>query len=396
MKKILFSLLITVQAFAGSIGEDNNAFAFSLYSKIEKSDENVVFSPYSIFTTLSLLYFGAEGQTAEEIKKVLHLSATKRPFLDAFATLQSGLTSTGDNGYRFTLATGLFPNKGTQFTKTFREIAVGDFHAKIQALDYDLPQSVTDTINDWISEETNGYIPNLIHKQDINTATRLVIANALFFEGAWMYPFPKEMTRKGTFVSRRGSSHQVEMMRQTRSLPYFSTDDVEGLFLPFARNSIHQPQLQLLILLPKNNGSFPKLTQENLENWQSETRSLLVSAQIPKFCFSKRILLNTPLKELGMKDAFTYQADFSNINGMKDLFLNKVLHETYFSLDEKGVTAASATAAILDVTSFSPTDEPPIPFIADHPFQFLLLDSHSGAILFMGQVNHPAKECHEN
>nr|NGX26678.1 hypothetical protein [Chlamydiota bacterium] len=120
-----------------------------------------------------------------------------------------------------------------------------------------------------------------------------------------------------------------------------------------------------------------------------------INAHIPKFCFSKKLLLNDVLKKLGIKQAFSYKANFSKIDKMRDLFLNKVLHETYFSFHENGVTAASATTSNIGITSAPPIVEDAKDFIADHPFLFFIVDYHSRAILFMGRVSHPAG-CHED
>lgn len=188
------------------------------------------------------------------------------------------------------------------------------------------------------------------------------------------------------------------MLDLMRSLPYYETGDFQALALPFRRVGTQQPFLECLLILPKENTSLSdierSLNPKALDKILYSLEPIPVYAQIPKFCFSIRLELNQPLKELGIKDAFTYSADFSKIDGMRDLFLNTILHQTYFSFHEDGVTAAAATTSNLGVTSLPPQFEKKKDFIANHPFLFFIVDYHSRAILFMGRVANPkADEC---
>ena len=174
---------------------------------------------------------------------------------------------------------------------------------------------------------------------------------------------------------------------------------MQCLALPFIRKGTEQPFLECVLLLPKKDLSTleDKLSPQNFDTWLKKSTQTVVDAKIPKFCFSKKLLLNTPLKELGIVDAFGFQADFEKIDGMKDLYLNKVLHETFFSFHEEGVTAASATSSYIGIKSPPPPSENAIPFVADHPFLFFIVDVHSGAILFMGRVSNPQQDqCDES
>jgi len=399
IQKILCLLLFSLSCYGASIGEENNQFALSLFSKMNKREHNVAFSPYSVFSNLSLLYFGAEGDTAQEIKSVLHLSETGESFLQDFHKQLHTLTTPMEKGYQLKIANGLFPDKGTQFLKKFTDLAENTFEAHLQPLDYAEPETALNAMNRWIFEKTEEKIPNFIEKNDLDKSTRLISANAVYFEGEWVYPFQENQIEKGTFFPENYSPLEVDMLKQIRRFPYYENEDIQVLHLPFVRGGKNkQPYLECVLVLPKQKNGLkklePNLSWETLHDWLKSASPQLVDVQVPKFCFSKRLNLNDSLKQLGMKDAFTYQANFSKMNGMKDLFLNRFLHETYFSFHENGVIAASASTSHIGVISPPPPSEKAIPFIADRPFLFFLIDHHTHTILFMGRVANPKfSEC---
>lgn len=399
MKKIVLFLLLTLCTYAQSIGEDNNQFAFSLYSKLGGVEGNLAFSPYGIFSNLSLLSCGADGETEKEIKSVLHISAKEGPFLKAFQKHLKGLTHSTKNGYELYIANALFPYKEAHLLEPFQSIATRNFAAELEAIDYGQPAQATQTINGWISEKTKGKIPNLLQEGDIDSSTRLVIANAVYFNGKWVYPFQTKATKPDLFHVRNKDPIEIQMLQQTQTFSYFENEVLQGLSLPFVRQSTEQPLLECVLLLPRVDISDIEnlLSAENLNAWLQSGQATLVDAKVPKFCIRKRIGLNVPLKELGMSLPFSYGADFSKIDGAKDLFLSSVLHETYFSFKENGVTAASATTSQLSLKSVLIPQEKITQFIADHPFLFLIVDTHSKAILFMGRVVNPtAEKCDES
>ncbi len=392
MKKLILTLLIPFFCFASSVGEDNNQFALALFSQFQDSEDNLAFSPYGIFSNLSLLYYGADEDTAREIQNTLHLSETGDKFLSAFYRHMKGLTKKSESGYQLSIANALFPHQGTHFLSRFQEVATKYFDAKLQSLDYTIPDSALSTINNWVQEKTEGKIQNLVSADNIDASTRLILANAVYFQGIWSYPLRME---KGTFHLTTGKSEEVDMLYKTHAFPYYEDEEKQCVALPFARDGIEQPFLECLIVLPKEKPLSEiekKLSAKNIDEILYQLEPTPVDTRIPKFCFSNKILLNDILKNLGMQKAFTYQANFSKIDGMKDLFLSQVLHETYFYFNEFGVTASSATTSNMRITSFPPTVEGVVDFTADHPFLFFLVDYHSRAILFMGRVTNPSTE----
>lgn len=399
MKKTLFTILFSFSSlcFSNHIGSDVNQFALALYSHLDQGEENLAFSPYGIFTNLSLLYFGSADQTADQLKSALHLSATGEKFLTALQKHKMGLTAPSDFGHQLLISNALFAHQGTTYVPRFKQIASDIYGAKLAQVDYERPDSALETINDWISQSTKGKIKEMVQSDDINRSTRLIVANAIYFEGEWVFPFTK---KKGTFQLPYEQTKNVDMLHLTQSLPYYETDQLQVLALPFMRNGIKQPFIECMVILPKKE-EYKKveaaLSAETIDQILYKLEPQTVRAQIPAFCFSKRIELNEALEKLGITDAFNYSADFSRIDGMKDLYLSKVLHETYFSFHEKGVTAAGATTSHAGVTSAPPIDQSPIEFTADHPFIFCIVDYHSRALLFMGRLLNPTTEgCDEN
>jgi len=392
MRKIILLLLVTWSCFSQSIQKDNNAFALSLYLKLDQKDTNIVFSPYGIFSNLALLYFGAQGKTADQIKNVLHLSTTDEHFLKTFHKHLNTLLHPTDNGYQLLIANGLFPHKGTHFLNQFKETATNIFDAKLQSVDYDIPDSTLETINGWISTKTGGKIPELIEESDLSTSTRLIVTNGVYFQGEWEHPFDPQKTTLAPFHLTSEDFKKTPMLKQLQKFPYFENKDIQCLALPFMRKNEKQSLLQCILILPKTSLKEIEhsLNTQTFDKWILSCKPTLIEAHIPKFCFSQRFLLNESLKQLGMRDAFTYLANFSKIDGMKDLFINKALHETFFSFDENGVVAASATASQLGLTSIPPGEKTPISFNADHPFLFFIIDYPTRTILFMGRVVNPS------
>lgn len=391
--KLLICVLIPLICFGNSIGEDNNGFAFALYSQFEDSEANIAISPYGIFSNLALLYFGAQGDTAQQIKNALHLSATGDKFLAAFQKHQQGLMKKAEFGYELSIANALFPHQGTHFLTAFKDLATQAFDAKLQSIDYEVPDSAVETINTWISEKTGGKINQLVSENEINKLTRLVVANAVYFQGNWVYPFDKG---QGVFYPESGLRENVDTLKLLRPIPYYETKDFQAVAFPFRRIGTLQPFLECLLVLPKNNTSLSEieksLSPKQLDKILYSLEPAPVNAEVPKFCFSIKLELNDQLQKLGIKDAFNYGADFSKIDGMRDLFLNTVLHQTYFSFHEEGVTAAAATTSHLGLKSMPPPTEKAKDFIADHPFLFFIVDYHSRAILFMGRVANPTTD----
>lgn len=385
MYRILF-LLITICGFAAE--PKQNTFATDLYGVLKKESGNLVFSPFNLYSSLSMVYAGAAGQTALEMRRVLHISGQDKSFFQEIGEFNRSLIAVHKEGYKLHVANGLFLNEGKKILKPFEKIAHSDFGAKIEEVDFSSPETASKLINRWISTQTYGKISSLLQSGDLDKMTRLVLTSAIYFEGAWVKPFDAKRTKKASFNAPQGPL-EVEMMEQTSSFPYFEDDLSQGIWMQFSGAQTSDVSPALLLILPKEQDKIDALLSgENLASWLVQGTNRPIALKLPKFRLSNRFLLNDSLKALGMNEAFSLSADFSGIDGMRDLSLSKVIHQTYFDLDEKGVTAAAATASSIGVTSILPK-EPPLPLVFDRPFLFLLVDQTSNTVLFIGKVEKP-------
>ncbi len=369
-------------------------FAFSLYPAIDKAEENLIFSPYSISSCLSMLYIGARGDTEFQIQKALHLDIDRKQIAKAsFGLSQSLQPSQSDSKtYKLHTAGAIWVDQGTFLLTDFRYAIEEQFKAKLGVINFASPQSATATINDWISLQTEHKIQNLLQADDINSLTRLVLTNATYFEGQWALAFDPKLTQDLPFYSSVEKSANVKMMQQTLSAPYYENDLIQAAALPFIGQTNAGGRLALVILLPKSQGNFDEMVSElpnSFTSWLSSMSMAALEIKLPKFSFSTRLNLQSPLQALGMEDAFDSNANFIGIDGLRDLFLNRVIHEAFFALDENGVIAAASTAAPIGMKALPPK-EPSTPLIVDHPFVFFIVDLKSLEMLFMGKVVNPA------
>lgn len=398
IKRLIPLLMFATSCFAAKNGQldqyvkDTTQFSLSLYSHLDKSTPNVVFSPYSVFSCLSMIYAGAREQTADEMQKALSLNFSQLkvgPLASQLAT--SIKPKTGEMSYELNIANGVWVDVDTFVLSDFRHTLEEDFDANIESLDFSKTEESKDIINEWVSNETQGKIPRLLESGDVTDATRMVLTNAVYFKGSWSKPFEVKNTVRSNFHPTPKTDVPVPMMSQSAILPYFDNDLVQLLALPFLGSNPKNSNLACLFFLPKEDISMKEiednLTASVLQSWLGGLEPTPINVKIPRFQLTMRFDLNDPLKSMGMNIPFTEKADFSGIDGMKDLFISKVVHETFFSLDEEGVTAAAATSGSLNITSV--LEKPSLSFVADHPFLFMIVDLTTKTPLFMGKIQEP-------
>ncbi len=379
--KYLFALPIALAAQDGpTLVKDIAEFAFSLYPALDES--NLIFSPYSVATNLSMVYIGARGETETQMNQALHLSLNRKAIGKAsFALSQSLLPSNAKNSFQLNIANAIWVDQGIFLLSDFRYAIEKQFNAKLGMINFAETGQSLDTINHWVSSQTQDFIPHLLNAEDLNTETRLVLTNAAYLQGAWTSPFNPAKTIEAPFHSMSGPSNSTEMMQQTSTFPYYENDMIQAVALPFIGGN-----LSFVVFLPKSESNFLPLfddLKESWSDWLSSMTSKRIALQLPKYTLNNRFDLKKPLEQLGMEDAFDSDANFVGIDGMRDLFLNKVLHEAYISVDENGVVAAAATAAPASVKG---ANAHPISMVVDHPFLFFIVDLKTHAMLFMGKI----------
>ncbi len=403
MRWIACIFLMHASSISANLTEDiaelskgHTEFAFSLYPTIDAAETNLVFSPYSISSCLSMVYMGARGETESQIQKALHLNIPRKNIAKSDCGLTQSLLplKSDDKSYVLNIANAMWVDQGTFLLTDFRYAIEEQFKSKLAKINFAMPTLATNTINEWISLQTQGKIAALLSSNDINEQTRLVLTNAIYFQGKWNFAFDPQLTHDWPFHPTPDTSLSVKMLEQTFSVPYYENEFMQAIALPFSGSTKGKGSLAFLAILPKSADNFDLLLHElpsQFNTWLSSLTPAFIHLKLPKFFSNSRYDLNQPLQELGMENAFDSDANFMGIDGVGNLILSKVIHQTYFLLDENGVTAASATAASLNVTSM-PSKSPPIQMTLDHPFFFFIVDLKSQEMLFMGKIVQPTTQ----
>ncbi|MBS3784505.1 MAG: serpin family protein, partial [Anaerolineae bacterium] len=296
-----------------------------------------------------------------------------------------GAEGKDEQGFRLNIANAIWGQRDYAFLDAFLDVLAENYGAGLRVLDFaGAPEAARVTINEWVSEETEGKIENLIPSGAIDPLTRLVLTNAIYFNAAWAHPFQEEATRDGSFTLLKDDQVTVPMMRQTESFGYGTGEGYQAVELPYDGR-----EMSMVILLPDRDtfeAFEDSLDGERVQDIVSGLKYRQVALTMPTFEFDSRFSLNQALAELGMPAAFSGDADFSAMTGDKDLFISDVVHKAFVSVDEEGTEAAAATAVVMKRLSMP---EEPVVVTVDHPFLFLIRDIETGTILFVGRVLDP-------
>ena len=370
----------------------NNEFAFDLYRSLNKSEgENIFYSPYSIFSALAITYEGSREETAEEIVSVLHLP-TEAVLRSGFQALYNQINN-GEKEYELNTANALWAQKDYPFLEEYINTVRQRYGGEITNLDFiKETESSRKTINEYIEKNTNNKIKNLIPKGVLSPLTRMVITNAIYFKGKWKLEFDKQDTKELDFYVTPDNPVKIEMMfiepKETK-FNYLDREEVQLIELPYQGEEV-----SMLILLPKENieSIESDLNFEKIKEYKEKMKETEVDAlYLPKFEFDTKYFMKEVLISMGMNSAFFYgMADFSKMDGTKELVIDDVIHQAYVSVDEEGTEAAGATAVIIGLTSMAPDNEKI--FMANRPFIFIIQDNKTENILFIGRVSDPTKK----
>jgi serpin B len=379
---------------AEAAGAAVEAFGADLYRVLAKQDGNLVFSPYSAAVALAMTRAGAVGETAAQMDAVLHadmagdLGAGFNALEQALAE-RPGEYPVGDETVELELATAnqLWGQQGFEFEPAFLDRLAASYGAGMRLVDYiEATEEARAAINDWVAEQTRDRIPELIPEGVLDELTRLVLTNAIYLNAPWEHPFDEGGTTAAPFHRLDGSEVEAQLMSLNASLRYAAGSGYQAVELPYAGNA-----LSMVVIVP-DEGSFAdfeaSLDGTTLAEVVDGLGSVEVQLRFPRFEFRTQAALKAALSELGMPIAFTEDADFSAMSpGGDELLIQDVIHEAFISVDEEGTEAAAATAVIVGVTS-APVET--VELTVDRPFLFLIRDSETGALLFMGRVVDPA------
>ena len=377
-----------------AVAAATNAFAVDAYRHWTKQNANLVFSPYSIALALAMTEAGAKGETADELRRALHLTLAEDRVHDALNALDQQITQSssparGTKPPEIAVANSLWGQAGYPFRSPFLDLIARDYGAGLRLVDYRRdPEGARAAINAWAEEATNGRIKDVIPANVINDRTRLVLVNAIYFKAQWMREFSPRDTREAGFRALDGRTVRVPMMSQNGlKFLYGSGEGYQVAELPYWGG------YSMALVLPAEGtfGDFENaLTPTRLNAILSGLNQAQLDLKLPKFEFAADASLKETLAALGVKAAFEAPdgdsgADFTGITEVRELVLRDVLHKAFISVDEHGTEAAAATAAVVEAVSGAP----PAVMHLDRPFLFVIRHQASGTILFMGRVTDP-------
>jgi serpin B len=371
----------------------NNEFGISLYKSLAEENTNIIFSPYSISVALAMAQAGARNQTLNQMNDVLHFALPQDSLHQTFNALQLALNSREQNNennkekdFELNIANAIWGEKTYTFLPEYLDLLAENYGAGIRLMDF---KNNTDgsrkEINQWIIDETDQKIKDLLAEGTITPQTRLVLTNAIYFKAEWMSQFEEDRTKPDDFTLLDGNVIQVPMMTQSGNFAYLQGDGFQAVSLPYKGN-----KLSMLILLP-DQGNFDQIKNEmsadQLSSLMNNLQNAEVDLSMPKFKVESSFGLKDVLSEMGMPDAFEPgTADLSGMDGTKDLYISAVEHKAYIDVDENGTEAAAATAIVVGLTSM-PVEVNKLKI--DRPFVYFILDNETGTILFMGQMLDP-------
>lgn len=381
------------EADAATLSAGNGAFAFDLYAKAAEGDGNVFFSPFSISSALAMTYAGARDTTQAQMAGALRFDLAPTTLHRAFNSVNLALAGRNQlqepykgQGFELTIASALWGERGLQFSDTFLDTLAGNYGAGLRLADFSGdPEGSRVEINSWVSGTTHAKIRDLLPPGSVSDMTRLVLTNAVYFKAPWLHPFETKDTKTESFTALSGSPASVSMMHGTLNARYAQISQVQAVELPYNGN-----QLSMLLLVP-DAGTFHSFEQGlDYAAYRSIVNALAehqVHLGLPKFRFDYEFSPVDALRALGMVDAFdSAAADFSGIDGARDLFISNILHKAFVAVDEIGTEAAAATAVVIGVTSI-PSEL--VTLTINRPFFVVIRDNPTDTILFLGRVTNP-------
>jgi len=372
----------------------NTAFAFDLYQQLRGKPGNLFYSPHSMSMALAMLYAGARGATEQQMAQAMHFDLQQDKLHPVFNKLDLELNSrgqgkTGADGkaFRLNVVNATWGQRGYSFLPGYLDTLALSYGAGLRLLDFAAqPEDSRKVINTWVEDQTEQRIKDLLPQGTIDSDTRLVLTNAIYFNAAWAEAFEEKNTKDGPFSLVDGTELTVPRMSGTMKGSYATGQDLQVAALPYDGH-----ELSMLLIVPdqgKLDAVEQSLTGAVVEGLVQQLQPAEIILTLPKFEFEAEQDLVEPLKALGMVDAFGAQADLSGINGKRDLFVSAVLHKAFVKVNEAGTEAAAATAVVVGETSVQPN--PPVTLLVDRPFLFVIRDHATGAILFIGRVVKPA------
>ena len=373
--------------------DGNNTFAFDIYNSLRSENGNLILSPYSISLALAMTYAGARGETEAQMTQTLHFTPQDK-LHPSFNTLDLALEKEPINldkdkePMQLNIANAVWAEKTFSFLPEFLDTIAINYGAGVNLANFkNEPNQERTTINNWVSDQTEDKINDLLPDGSITTDTRMVLVNAIYFKADWLDQFDANHTGDYPFNLLDGTQVNIPMMGQGMYIPYTQGEGYTAVELPYAGDTAAMD-----IIVP-DVGKFEDiesaLTGDMFNTIIGNMSQTSLMLSLPKFKFESSFGLSYTLDQLGMVDAFNANtADFSGMTGNKDLFIGNVIHKAFVAVDEEGTEAAAATAVIMEAAGAPMWD---VSLLVDRPFIFIIRDKVNGQILFIGRVLNPAQ-----
>lgn len=365
------------------VSQDND-FALDLLKKtIDITDQpNVFISPMSVSIALGMAWNGASGVTKTEMETALKMSGVSEAEINDYYRIMQTTLPTIDPKTKLSIANSLWYRTDFPIKATFLNINQNYFGAYVREIDFSKAWAV-DTINNWCSTKTNKLIPEILN--EIQPDAMMYLINAVYFKGIWRNKFDKKRTIVGNFTNELQQNSQVNMMFKEDTFAYYADNMAQYVDIPYGNNAF-----SMTVILPvENKTTADVLDSFNSKNFSMKLENMLeqrITLFLPRFKVENKFELIPELKAMGMKQAFTDRADFSKISTIP-LFISKVIHKTYVTVDEEGTEAAAVTAI-----EFMTTSMPQNTIVrVNKPFIFLIRERSTGVILFIGKMGNVEK-----
>ncbi|XP_028737941.1 leukocyte elastase inhibitor [Peromyscus leucopus] len=372
----------------------NTLFALELFRTLNENNStgNIFISPFSISSALAMVFLGTKGNTAAQLSKTFHFDAVE----DIHSRFQSLNAEVGKRGasHILKLANRLYGEKTYSFLPEFLASTQKMYGADLAPVDFQhASEDARKAINQWVKGQTEGKIPELLAEGVVDSMTKLVLVNAIYFKGLWKEKFMKQDTTDAPFRLNKKDTKTVKMMYQKKKFPFGYIQDLKCKVLEMPYQG---EELSMIILLPEDIEDTSmglkkieeQLTLEKLNEWtkRENLETIDVHVKLPRFKLEESYTLNSNLGRLGVQDLFSSdKADLSGMSGSRDLFISKIIHKSFVEVNEEGTEAAAATGGIAMFCMLLPEEE----FTVDHPFIFFIRHNPTANVLFLGRVCSP-------
>ncbi|XP_047344055.1 antichymotrypsin-2-like isoform X7 [Vespa velutina] len=365
-----------------TITDGNNRFSSLFFREVGKENRgNLITSPLSASIALSMAAYGSRGETEKEFKQVLHLPE-ESVARTGYSNIISTLNAVKDVELR--LANKIFINKQFSVKPSFQELTQSAFLSASQNLDFSQNIQAADTINQWVEEQTNKRIKDLINPSNVNGGTAMVLVNAVYFKGNWKTKFDPKLTKNEPFHVTKNEIINVPTMSMTGNFKYAELTELNAklLELPYKGE-----EFSMIIIVPNDIDGLAeleeKLPQYDIGELLKKAYKTEVQLHLPKFKIESSLNLNQNLKNLGIKEAFSQSANFEGISDI-ELKISDVVQKAFIEVNEEGSEAAGASGINIEDRLGRPTVDP---VHIDIPF--LVIIQRDNVYLFVARVQKP-------